>query len=263
MADSFTYEDIYELLRAEKFSAELQKITDKDLQKINEYLKVKERLISQEENTSIMSSSKKVQILNEIENARRTLSDLYEKRERKVINRAIVTIRSGSALKDTTNMLNFEVELYNNLIQTLQQNKQKFFNTLHSATESIDFLEKEMKEAEEMKNEFDLAEKTANVKKVKVEFLEKSEQFYGEDLKTYGPYSKRDTAELPEKIANLLREQKKVSILENESSKTNKKVLSEVQETHRAQNISDKEQAETKDKEESTEVGNSADGKSS
>ncbi len=263
MAESFTYEDIYELLRAEKFSAELQKITNEELQKINEYLKIKERTISHEENTSSMNSAKKIKILNEIENARRTLSDLYEKRERKIINRSIVTIRSDSELKDTTNMLKSEIKLYEEMISLLKKNKQEFFNIITSASGDSDFIEKEMKEIEKMKSEMDLAEKTANIKKKKVEFLESSEQFYGEDLKTYGPYSKGNKAELPEKIANLLIEQKKVRILENESSENNEKVLPKVQDTSGAQSSSNEEQAKTKDKKESTEVGNSSNGESS
>lgn len=220
MIENFTYEDIYELLRVEKFSAEIQKINEEDLSKINDYLQIKEKLLGQEESTSMMSSTKRVKILTEIENAKRTLGDLYEKRERKIINRAITTIRSGNTLKDTTNMLKFEIELYNNLISLLQNNKSEFFNTIYSAEKNRDILEKEMAEIEKMRSEMDLAEQTANIKKKEVKFLEDSEQFYGEDLKTYGPYKKGEKDRLPEKIAKLLIEQKKIKLSEDESSKT-------------------------------------------
>jgi len=106
----FSYEDIYEILRAEKYSTDLQPIDKEQLRKINVYFKSKEEFLIRQKDTGFDEAAEKTKI--EYDNAKRALRDLYDKRERKVISRALFTARGNFKLKDTTNMLLSEEKLY-------------------------------------------------------------------------------------------------------------------------------------------------------
>ena len=269
IVDMFSYEDIYELLRAEKLSTDLQPLRTEDLKKISEYLKMKENLLlSQDESVSLLSTQKRVKIQLELDNTRRTLRDLYEKRERKVLTRSIVTVRSGVGLKDTTNMLKHEQELYEHIITILSSSKDTFFeyilslgregkdpmNELHKLKEIAKTEVEQITKPEEAKIEVEIKKEKLNIK-----FIDNIQEFYGEDLKNYGPYKEGDIDELPGRIANLLISQNKARLIENEVPETDKYVLPEVQNKEPAQGNDGQAQAETKDQEARTEMGSSTD----
>ena len=254
MADEvFTYDNIYDMLHAEKFSSELQNISNVDLKKIQKYLEDKKTLLDkQEESTQIFSSQKRAMIQIEIDNALRALKDLYEFREKKIINRAVFSVRGGNLVMDTTNMLEHESIFYNRLIQIIPQNRDDFFNLL--SPEPVGSTSTPQPEPQEVESQKASPEETIKevpqepleenpedlieIKMVKVKVLKKVASFTGEDLKTYGPYTTNDEADIPEGIANLLIGNDKVELLktegsnENEISKTNEELLSEVQEAH-------------------------------
>lgn len=147
MSEVLSYEDLYDLLRIEKASADLEKLDLKDLYKIASYFKAKEDLLKQQEVSTAFSSTKaRAKIQLEIDNAMQMLKDLFERREAKVINRAVFSIRSESKLKDTTNMLEHEEELYNALLDLLAKNKKEFFELIEAQKKQIITAEPEKKE---------------------------------------------------------------------------------------------------------------------
>ncbi len=246
----FTYDNIYDMLHSEKFNSELQSISNEDLSKISKYLQDKQRLLDkQEESTQIFSSQKRVVIQIEIDNALRALKDLYEFREKKIISRAVFSVRGGTLVKDTTNMLTHEIEFYNLLTQIIPQNRDAFFKLLEPGQDSIadPKIEEEEPTPVESLEPDDVAEP---IKTVKVRFLEGVESFVAEDLKSYGPYSVSEEAELPEGIANLLMSKNKVELVKSEDSneekdeisKTSEDILPEVQETHTPANQTSEDQ---------------------
>jgi len=244
VAEAFTYEDIYELLRTEKFATDLEKINVNDLARIKEYLKAKEHLLKQELNsTNIISSQKKAKIQMEIDNAFRALKDLYEIRERKIINRAILGTRMESGLKDTTNMFDTEIKLYEHLLKVLKQTKCAFFDMIEKAEGTVveidesdsedntEFVQKddvyksEKEKPAQVENEEskpsggeslgepkDAEEPEEKINFNKVKFLQECPEVFGEDLQQYGPYNPGDEAELPEQLCSILEKQKKVEV---------------------------------------------------
>ena len=127
----FTYEDLYELLRTEKFSTDLQSLKETDIKKIADYLTIKQTLLEKQTQSKEFFNQRNVdKIRTEIDNAKRILKDVFEIRERKIINRAIFTSRSESNIRDSTNMLRIEEDIYNQLIALLQNNSKKFFDQL-------------------------------------------------------------------------------------------------------------------------------------
>jgi len=238
---SLSYEDIYELLRAEKYSADLQPLKPEDLAKIKEYFKLKEEMLKkQKASTIFFDRSKRDKILIEIENAWRALKDLYERREKKVINRALFSSRTK--LRDSTNMLESEEKLYNALIDLLRKNHVDFFENFGIKVR----YESEVKEdALPKKNELSEAKtlKEAKLQAVKIaedanlteagegetivenkstcrliRFIEPVSELIGTDLKTYGPFEKGDVANLPEELTELLiKKNKAKEIISDES----------------------------------------------
>jgi DNA replication initiation complex subunit (GINS family) len=222
--EAFTYEDIYELLRAEKFSTDLENIKSTDLARIQAYLKAKEDLLSkQDSSVSILSSQKKIKIQQEINNALRALKDLYEIRERKIINRAIYNARTGSEFKDTTNMLENEIDLYERLLAILKDQKDIFFKTLEKASEieekNLEISKTKPVEAgqpvyedpEENETPAHIEEQKCDpIKFVGVKFIEECPEVFGEDLEKYGPFESGTEAKLPEQLFSILEKQKKV-----------------------------------------------------
>jgi DNA replication initiation complex subunit (GINS family) len=226
--EAFTYEDIYELLRTEKFSTDLENLKPQDLARIQAYLKTKESLLNKhvEDVTSMLSSQKKIKIQQEIGNAMRALKDLYEIRERKIINRAIYSVRTDSSFKDTTNLLETEIELYTQLLDVLKNQKEVFFKLLEKASE---IEEKNLEisetaptpgepeyEAPESDTE-DVGIKAENgdelrtdIKFINVCFTEECPEVFGEDLEKYGPFKPGDECTLPEQLCSILENQKKV-----------------------------------------------------
>jgi DNA replication initiation complex subunit (GINS family) len=208
--EPFTYEDIYELLRAEKFATDLEDIPKNDLARIKSYLKSKEELLKkQEDATSILSSQKKIRIQQEIDNAIRALKDLYEIREKKIINRAIYGARTGSQFKDTTNMLANEINLYEQLLTVLHNQKEIFFKMIDKATPT------KAPEATQKDEMEDHPENISNKPKNKIVFvditcIQDCPEMFGEDLEKYGPFKPGEECKLPEQLCTILETQGKV-----------------------------------------------------
>lgn len=244
--ETLSYDEIYDLLRTEKFAAELQNLTPHDLEKIKRYLEDKQKLLKQQENSSqIFNSQKRAMIQIEIENALRALRDLYEFREKKILNRAVFSVRTGKVIRDTTNMLAHEEEFYNKLIEYIPVNREKFFKLLEPGSPSL-IPEKEEEPATKGAEDSETV-KSEEVKFVKVKFLEAVEGFVAQDLKSYGPYSAGAEEEIPETIANLLIGQNKVELRgkNDEIPKTREDVLPEVQEAPTSPNQTGEDQSQT------------------
>jgi len=195
--DALTYEDIYELLRSEKNSTDLEPLSTKDLAKINQYLMAKRKLLEGQKGGMFSGLKERAKILSEIDNVRSALGDLFEKRERKIINRALYTLRTDLKLKDTTNMLANEVTLYNSLLGNLEKSKLAFDKLLEEST----LPESSCGDA--------VVEKEEVASSVKLEFLDAVPELVDSDLAKHGPFEIGNVASLPNELASILLSQGK------------------------------------------------------
>lgn len=193
----FAYEDIYELLRTEKYLTDLQNISSEQLQKIRQYFETKKELLQKQKESGLFDKSAREKLRSELENARRALKDLYERREKKVISRAIFTARTDFKLKDTTNFLPSEEKFYLCLLDLLKESSTNFFTNFKIANQ--DKLQHPKKILAEQKTPDGVQ---IDLKEVKI--LQPVPELMGTDLKTYGPFKESDTVKIPEEIANLL-----------------------------------------------------------
>lgn len=197
-----TYERLYELLRLEKYNKELQTLDNDFFDHVTKYLlEKKTTLTSQEHKDSIFAAQSIQKTQKQLENIRRIIQDLYERRESKIIQLALFNSRTEANSQDADAMLAEEKELYSRLVTDLNTYRA---DILHSLLEGK---KPEIPKTKSIKN----GEKSPDKKVVK--FLEAIPQFVGEDLQVYGPYNPADVVTLPAKVSDLLIKNKRVEEL--------------------------------------------------
>ena len=188
-----TYENLYEILRREKYRSELQKLDSNFYQSVVKYLKEKTAILeSQSKKDSIFASTEVQKTQTQLKNVQKILKELYEKRENKIIQFALFTSRSQN-IQDTSIMLPEEEALYNHMRKALDTHRDGILLNLlqNKLPEVALFEQKDLK----------IEEKTDTLS---IKILEDIPEFVGPDLKTYGPFQKDNIQDVPLDIANLL-----------------------------------------------------------
>lgn len=192
-----TYETLYELLRREKSRAELQVLDKEFFQRVTMYLKEKKQILeSQKTKDSIFASSEIQKTKTQINNIKKILRELYERRESKIIQLALFSSRVDEK-QNILPMLPEEQQMYENLMSILNNyRKNILFNVLSSNNPEIKVIKEDIKVNKEEVNTL-------------IRFVYAVPKFIGEDLNIYGPFIEEDIAYLPKKIAELLIKKKR------------------------------------------------------
>ncbi|MBI4095599.1 MAG: hypothetical protein HY438_01925 [DPANN group archaeon] len=199
----FTFDEIAELARIEKYSTDLQQIKPEDIKKVREYFETKKLMLAKQVKTSeFYDKAKKEKLKFEIENARRALKDFHERREKKIINRAQFAARTNFKLKDTTNMQSAEEKFYNTVLAGLETFEKEFYTQFTKKSAEA------MPATESQAASVSIATEPQLLLKI-IKFLDNVPELVGPDLKTYGPFAAEQSAAVPEDIAVLLVKQGK------------------------------------------------------
>src|SRR3990167_9278693 len=114
-----TLETLYDILRNEKKKEDLQKLDASFFFDVVGYLREKQALLElKHEGENIFAVGEKEKLEYELRSIRRILKELYEKREKKIIDIAMNKSRTGSDIIDTSAMLREEKEFYNQILQS-------------------------------------------------------------------------------------------------------------------------------------------------
>lgn len=188
-----TYENLYEILRREKYRTELQKIDETFYHDVVKYLQEKTAILdSQAKKDSIFASTELEKTQTQLKNVLKILKELYEKRENKIIQFALFCSRSKNA-QDTSTMLPEEFALYANIKETLDNSREGILtNLLQNKMPSI-----EQEYPKDLKGE----EKTDSLF---IQLLKDIPEFVGPDLSVYGPFKAGDKQHIPKIIAQML-----------------------------------------------------------
>ena len=167
--EAITFEYIRKVQREEQYEVKLSKIPDDFYEKTKKYLEQKQKL-----------AKKKGDRLSEMEliNIQRILEDVYNRRETKILNKAILAIRTGIPVENLTKN---EEKFFRQLVELLRFHRQKTLNILTKKT----------KEKKEPKLE-------------KLKFTQDIPAFMGPDLKKYGPFKLGEEGEIPIENAELM-----------------------------------------------------------
>lgn len=222
--ETFSYELLFEVLMREKNKEELQKL-DEDF-----FLKAKSFIFNEKKLLSNNISS-----FQKIKNLENMLFEIYSRREKKIVNLAIIKARTDENIFDISVMLPEEREMFNKIVEVLKSFRNKILNEevedkIENVVENKDFSEDKKDNIEEnfesniiSENKEEYEEKENNVEEennnvendfVKVLFLKPVNKFVDEDLNYYGPFDEDETASIPKKIAMILVSKGEAKILE-------------------------------------------------
>ena len=183
-----TFSDIYEAMRKEKYSENLQILPKGFLREVSEYFKEKKRFLNKEDDlfSDIAIKNKK-----KLDNAISSFRDLLRTRKKKILNLAFVASQTGISKRDFENLLNFEKDLFEELVKSLERaDKNQLADMSGSA-----------------KNE--------NKHKL-VRFLNDISEFLGFDGNEVGPFKKGEIANLENEIVDILEKDKKVEVIDED-----------------------------------------------
>jgi len=115
-----TLETLYDILRNEKKREDLQKLESTFFEDVVNYLKEKNNFMEAKKNEkSLFASGERDKLDYEIRSIKRILKEIYEKREKKIIDITINRSRTGSEIIDTSSMLKEEKEFYTEILKIL------------------------------------------------------------------------------------------------------------------------------------------------
>lgn len=201
---SITYDLLFDILKIEKSREELQKLEEKFYKDVVEYLIAKESIINNP-NTPIRERElTRIQLSN----VKKLLLELYDRREKKIINLAIYKIKIGSGIINTDALLEEEKHLFDMLHSQLSKYRGDIINNVidgkmpsnnFSSAPDLSNAKPLMKVAVETEEATDESDGIKSVR-----FIKSVPKFLGPELEIYGPFEENDIASLPSKIANIL-----------------------------------------------------------
>ncbi|MBT3416963.1 hypothetical protein HON86_00310 [Candidatus Woesearchaeota archaeon] len=198
-----TYETLYDILRNEKNKAEIQKLPENYLENLINYLNKKQEILeSQEKKKSIFTSTEVKKTRRQIESIQKIIKELYERRETKIIQSALISSRTCIKSEEATSMLLEEREFYKNIVEKFDHYRENILYRL-SAGQSPNIEVKKSKPKDLKTNEEPI--KTAR----KLKMICDIPKFVGMDMENYGPFNNNQIIEIPHETADFLIKQNK------------------------------------------------------
>jgi len=207
---NITYETLYELRGREKNREDIQELSSTFFDDLKDYLNSKKQMLIGDDSRNLTPEQlKKAQV--QLDNIKKILKELYEKRERKIINLALTRSRTGSDILETERLLGVESELYQELWKTFDRYRKNVLLKIIEGElpevvgpckrdESVSAEQEVLSEKESPTEEsMDSSKDTLMVR-----FLKPVPKFVGKELETYGPFDTDDIVTLPIKIVQVL-----------------------------------------------------------
>ncbi len=199
-----TLETLYDILRNEKKREDLQQLDEAFYLNVVTYLREKRVILEQsKQQDNIFAAGDKEKTEYELRSIRRILREIYEKREKKIIDIALNKSKTGSEIIDTSAMLREEKEFYEHILGNLDKyrsgvlqnlltgelpsfsgNSPSFFNPPPKPTVAAPFI--------------------SSGEAVRIKFVHATPKFIWKDMKTYGPFDPGDQIEIFPEVAELL-----------------------------------------------------------
>lgn len=123
-----SYNDLYEVLRKEKFSEALQILPKTFLTDFAEYINEKKDLGAPEENLFAESTAKSKK---QFENSIALFRELILRRKKKLLSLVFVAAETGIMKRDYENMLSFEKDIFDKLVKAFEDGDKELTRMLH------------------------------------------------------------------------------------------------------------------------------------
>lgn len=184
-----TYNELYDVLRKERYSEQLQPIPKNFIKEVAAYLKDKKEIAIKESDDFSASTLK---TKKQFENSIAIFKELMLRRKKKILDLAFIAAETGISKRDFENMLAIEKEIFDSIMKSLEKGDKKVSEILKGA-------EKEKKSSNKM-----------------IVFVNDTEEFLDLEGKELGPFKKGDVANLSEEIANILIVDKKAEAIDED-----------------------------------------------
>ena len=230
---TITYETLFDLVRREKSREELQKLDTQFFDDVAAYLKDKIALV-EEQKGKMFSDTEREKVIIQIQSIKKLIRELYERRERKILNLALTKARTEGALVDTSSLLEHENALFSDfnnvilkyrlsllttLINPQSQKKEVTVTTPSIVAESQPIvMEQPMVQQEETSPQQEQNEPTPldAGPSIVVRFMHAVPKFVGKSLEGYGPFVEDEIAKLPKEIADILVQKGRAELFDEE-----------------------------------------------
>jgi len=180
MADeTITFELVRKIQREEQRLPKPTKLPENFYQNVNNY-------VQQKRKTAESMGDRKTGF--EVKNIEMLIEDIFNRRERKILNGALIAVRTGIPPEN------------------LAEEEKAFFDLVVNSIKD--------RRASVLSHVFEEAKEQEAVSEAQVVFKEDIAEFVGSDLRKYGPYKKGDVVILPEDNVKILLEKRIVEGLE-------------------------------------------------
>lgn len=179
------YNDIYDALRKERYSEQLQLLPKRFIADVAEYLGDKKKLASQQGD---LFSDEILKVQKQLENAHSIFRELMLLRKKKLLGLVFVASETGISKRDFENMMDFEKELFDKIIAGVEEGDKNLKMQLLNGNGSEENKENQLKT---------------------ILFLEDIEALVGMDGNPIGPFRKNEIVNLSKQIADIFISDKK------------------------------------------------------
>jgi DNA replication initiation complex subunit (GINS family) len=185
-----TYNELYDVLRRERYSEQLQPIPKNFVKEVAAYLKDKKE-IANKENDDFSETILKTK--KQFENSIAIFKELMLRRKKKILELAFVAAETGISKRDFENMLALEKDIFDAIMKSLEKGDKEIEKILKGT-----------------------GSKEEKPKNKMIVFIQDTEEFLDLEGNKLGPFKKGDAANLAEEISNILIVDKKAESVEGD-----------------------------------------------
>lgn len=173
-----TYNELYDALRKERYSEQLQALPKNFIKEVSAYLKDKKEIADKKDDEF---SDTIIKTKKQFENSVAIFKELILRRKKKILDLAFVAAETGISKRDFENMLLVEKEAFDGIMRSLEKSDKKINEMLKG-----------------------MEEEDGKPRNKMIVFIEDVEEFLDLEGNRMGPFKKGDIANIPQEIANIL-----------------------------------------------------------
>ncbi len=173
-----TYNELYDALRKERYSEQLQAIPKNFIKEVAAYLKDKKEIANKRDDDF---SDTIIKTKKQLENSVAIFRELILRRKKKILELAFVAAETGISKRDFENMLLVEKEAFDGIMKSLEKSDKKINEMLKGMDED-----------------------EGKGKNKMIVFVEDVEEFLDLEGNKMGPFKKGDVANIPAEISGIL-----------------------------------------------------------
>lgn len=198
---NITYETLFDLLRVEKSREDIQELSPTFYHDVVVYLQQKVELLHKKEHESDLRAVDELRKLRvQLENIHKLIRDLYERRERKILDLTLNKSRTQSSAITPQHLLPEEVLFFEELQRVFDSTRQGvLLRLLQLQAPALRYTSSVQVNSPSPPDQREIPSLG-----ILVCFLQPVPRFLGPSLETHGPFLENDVAYLPAVVAQLL-----------------------------------------------------------